>query len=222
MFKHAKVTQKIFLNETTVELTLESLSFEFKTGQYITIKVGQDPESGKDVYRAYSIASAYTAEDHSFQLMVKQVPSGIGSTYLCQTLQEGDTIEFMGPMGHFIFNPEEIGNKDILMISTGAGFAPMKAFSEEVIQSGMQNSVKHIIGTRAVADMFYGHMLETLPENFDVIQCVSDPAQEDYDGYRGRVTEYIEHMLRDPGNTIVYICGNPAMVESVEQTLLEK
>lgn len=71
-----------------------------------------------------------------------------------------------------------------------------------------------IFGVRYEQDIYYAERLKTFP-NTEVIITISRP-KEGYQGHKGRVTEYLSQIQ---ASQEVYICGNPEMVESVQQAL---
>jgi hypothetical protein len=66
-------------------------------------------------------------------------------------------------------------------------------------------------------DLYYLDVLQKF-KNLKVITTVSQ-AKENYSGNIGRVTDYLDEISQ---KSEVYICGNPNMVESVEQSLKER
>lgn len=100
-------------------------SFPYLPGQFISA-VATDP-IGKTQTRAYSIASA--ARENKFELCVNRVENGFFSNHLADLtdLPPGATIKVHGPHGHFVLN-EPI--TDSILISTGTGVAPMRAYAQ--------------------------------------------------------------------------------------------
>ncbi len=82
----------------------DSTPFEFVGGQYIILNVGFDSQEDKPIKRAYSILSS-DSETSSFQICVKRLESGKASQILFH-LEEGAELEYSGPWGKFVGNPD--------------------------------------------------------------------------------------------------------------------
>lgn len=67
------------------------------------------------------------------------------------------------------------------------------------------------MGVRNEAEVFYGDRLNAYPDT-KVVYTLSNPSNS-WQGEKGRVTAHLEQQLTS--DTEVYICGNPAMVQSV-------
>ena len=194
---------------------------DFKPGQFLMIKVddGQEPA----VKRAYSIASS-PLKKNVLTLCVKLQEDGRGSNYL-RSLKEGDSVTIDAPYGHFILKDEpEDGGKEIFMVATGVGIAPIMAMLETLHETKSARKIKLLFGLRSPEDIFYSDILKSLQSdmpNFEVILTLSKPA-EGWEGASGRVTDHIKNMDFRSENTDVYICGSPEMVKEVRILLTEK
>lgn len=56
---------------------------------------------------------------------------GVCSNYLCDA-QAGDTVKLTGPTGKVMLLPEDKPETDIIMVATGTGIAPMRAFLRRI------------------------------------------------------------------------------------------
>jgi len=91
------------ITNTTEECVIVSLKvpqsissdFEYKQGQYLTLKA---EINGENVQRSYSLCSSPI--EKGLQVGIKQVPFGKFSTYANKTLKVGDTIESLAPNGN--------------------------------------------------------------------------------------------------------------------------
>lgn len=192
----------------------ESFHIQFSTGQFFNLKVEDK------IMRAYSIASS-SSRLPEFELCVKVVPGGKGSGYI-DNMKQGESIEFMGPFGHF---GQKSPQKKTLMIATGTGIAPMKAICDELSEQQFQNTAQLIFGVSTPEYASYHSEFSQLSEQFppfDYQLFVSRPP-EGFVGNIGRVTSWVqEQSPKFFENTEVLICGNPAMVKEVKKMLLEE
>ena len=92
--------------------------FEYKSGQYITIK---RLINGEDVRRSYSLSSAPNEND--FRIAVKKIEGGKMSSFLNDNLKEGEDIEVMLPAGNFALTPDN--NKHYVGFAAGSGITPI-------------------------------------------------------------------------------------------------
>jgi len=220
--RSAKLVNKKILTNDVFELTFKTEEiFEYKAGQFITIKI---TDSRPDpCVRGYSISSRPKPEKNTFELCVKLMPDGRGSNYL-KNLEINDKIEFIGPSGKFLF--EENPNGKTIMVATGTGIGPIKAMIEdELINKNYKGKIELLFGVRYVSGIFYNDIFKAIAEkyeNFSYITTISRPEKEDYKGPKGRVTDILRPLNIDPLNTIFYMCGLKDMINEVTEILKEK
>ncbi len=220
---HAKLADKTVLNQKYTQFSFELVGepnrFLFEAGQYISIAI----PNADGQRRPYSICSS-PEKDHGFELLVDVVPNGIGVQYL-NTLQFGDQIEFLAPLGMFVLPPttENAQPKPIVFVATGAGVAPFRSIILDQLQR--QKNAQHITlywGLRYVEELFWEDELEELAKNFPNFHfhpVISRPTPE-WPLCKGRVTDCL--LVHDlPPNAEYYICGSDTMIADV-MTLLEK
>jgi benzoyl-CoA 2,3-dioxygenase component A len=113
-------------------LSLGDQDFPVLEGQSIGVVVPGTDENGKPHQpRLYSIASARDGEKpnaNNIALTVKREPGGLASNYLCD-LEKGSEIDITGPFGATFLMPND-PQANIIMICTGTGSAPFRAFTE--------------------------------------------------------------------------------------------
>jgi Na+-transporting NADH:ubiquinone oxidoreductase subunit F len=194
----------------------------FKPGQYVQLqmpreKAGDDPE-----YRAYSICSA-CAYPYDLELLITHVPEGVVSGYVHKELEIGDELTIVGPFGEFFYQDNE---SDMLLIATGSGLAPIRSILQHIEMEHIQRKATLFFGARTLDDLIYhDELLETAERmpNFTYYPVLSRPTEEDnWEGEKGRVTNLIQQHIPEGADIEVYICGNPAMVDSAEEELIKK
>ena len=112
-FYPLKVSQIRALTTNAVELKFEipaelKSKFNFKAGQYITIK---HQIRGEEVRRAYSICSSI---EEGISVGVKKVETGKMSFFLTTKIKEGDVLEVMPPTGNFVLQGNLINNSSTI------------------------------------------------------------------------------------------------------------
>jgi Na+-transporting NADH:ubiquinone oxidoreductase subunit F len=194
----------------------------FKAGQYVQLEVPKYKRTSGPEYRAYSIASDADRHDR-LELVITRVPEGAVTTYVHEHLKEGEELWATGPYGEFYLRDSK---RDILLIATGSGMAPIKAILHQLANRGIERKTTFFFGARTKRDLYYVDQLKawekTMPQ-FRFIPTLSRAAEEDrWEGETGRVTDLIRKYLSDRPEVDVYICGAPPMVESSVALLSEK
>ena len=210
---------------------------EFKPGQYATLGVLPDPDSdqakkkglGKLLLRPYSVASSPRDLSH-LEFYLALVQDGQCTPKLWEQ-QVGDRV-FMTPKCKGTFTIDSIPDgKDLVTVATGTGLAPFLSMLRTFRGTGRWNRFVAIHGTRLCGDLGYRHELQQIADEDDGVfylpTCSREPETTDWSGFRGRVNHLLnDGALRqhtgvalDPATCHVLLCGNPAMIDEVEEDL---
>lgn len=189
----------------------------FKAGQFVLFDVPllDNPEDIQT--RAFSIASAPHEEELLF--VAKLIEGGRASTWIEQSLREGSEVRLQGPFGRFLLSESD---RDRVFICTSSGNAPFRSMILDELHKESQQQLHLVFGTRHDEDLFWIEECETLAkehENFHFHATLSQPS-ESWDGLKGRVQEVIPHCIENIASCDVYVCGNPAMTDSVKEVAL--
>jgi len=194
----------------------------FKAGQYLQLEVPKYALTQGPEYRAYSVASS-ADEAHDLELVITRVPDGAITTYVHDYLKVGEELRVNGPYGDFYLRESD---RDILLIATGSGLAPIKSILHQMEKEQPRRKATLFFGARTRKDLFYYERLREFEKSipgFRFVPTLSRPTDDDqWDGEKGRVTDLIEKHIPENANIQVYICGGPTMVESCEVILKEK
>jgi ferredoxin--NADP+ reductase len=150
-------------------LHLDEPSFYFPEGQNIGVLVpGPHPFGNKSHHRYYTIAAARKSEQGEgvdLELLVRRCfyidevsgeeYPGIASNYLCNA-QAGDRITLTGPYRSPFRIPTD-KTSNLLMIGTGTGIAPFRAFLRRIYEEegDWQGQVRLFYGARTGMDLLY-------------------------------------------------------------------
>ena len=182
---------------------------------------------GNQAIRLYSIASPRDGEKpnaNNIALTVKREPNGLCSNYLCD-LVKGDQVEISGPFGGSFLMPND-PNANIIMICTGTGAAPFRAFTERRRRAAPGASGKLVLyfGARTPAEQPYFGPLSKLPdaliEKHLVYSRLPDQPREYVQDRMRRQVDGLANLLQQP-QTYLYICGLKDMENGVEEALGE-
>lgn len=213
-----RVTARKNLTHDVFELKIaRPEGMTFQAGQYISIVIPGAGPGGRNLRRAYSIASAPQWSD--IELCVKLVDGGPGTTYL-NSLQEGSEFEGQAPFGDFVLEHDQ--SAPCLFIGTGTGLAPLRAM---VLSDEWKSKapVGFLLGVRAEQDIIYPELFgnerpQQLQGQAHVKICLSRPVGN-WSGFKGRVTDYLREMDWDFARSHYYLCGSGAMIAEVKEIL---
>ncbi len=204
---------------TVFELGFEtSQPLEFKAGQFVSVIIPGAGPQGRDLRRAYSIASI--PEKRPIELCVRLVEKGPGTQYL-HKLKLGDQFKVFAPYGDFVYKHKP--GRHVCFISTGTGLAPFRAMilSKEY-RALPPVSATCLFGVRTQDEILYENELSNLSE-LKWVPALSQPVGN-WSGFKGRVTDYLKSVESTfPWlETDYYLCGNGAMITEVKAMLLSK
>ncbi|WP_427918353.1 benzoate 1,2-dioxygenase electron transfer component BenC [Streptomyces sp. cg40] len=194
---------------STVEFALDvddRDALDFLPGQYVNIAV-----PGTDQSRSYSFSSGTAQRRISF--LVRIVPGGAMSEYLTGRAEVSDRLEFTGPIGSFYLR--EL-TRPALLLAGGTGLAPLLSMLDRMARSQVTYPLRLIYGVTTDQDLVHldtlAHYAREIP-GLTVEHCVADPTSTA--PHKGYVTNLMDVGTLHGGDTDVYLCGPPAMVEAV-------
>lgn len=199
----------------------------FEPGQYMTIGVFVD---GRIVQRPYSVASAPAAAgDTGYEFYLRLVQGGTFTPILWD-LPVGHRMRMIGPKGKFVLQPDD--DRTHLFISSGTGNAPFVSMMRQALVDGTARRAVFFNGVSHVRDLGYRELVEgwestgEYPVRFiPTVSRPNDPANAGWMGRTGRVETIVAPVIEElglrPDELVAYLCGNPDMILTAEQTLLE-
>ncbi|WP_025897005.1 benzoyl-CoA 2,3-epoxidase subunit BoxA [Sneathiella glossodoripedis] len=206
-------------------LSFESDKFPVLEGQSVgIIPPGLDEQGNPYLPRLYSVSSPRDGERPNFNnisLTVKREDGGVCSNYVCD-LKSGDTVDVTGPFGATFLLPEDPQAR-LLMICTGTGSAPMRAFTMRRQRTVGEKSggMTLFFGARSSDTLPYFGPLNKVPEKLlkkhMVFSRVPGQAKEYVQDRLLSEQEDVAELLSDP-NCYIYICGLRGMEEGIERS----
>ncbi|EEB83566.1 benzoyl-CoA 2,3-epoxidase subunit BoxA [Roseobacter sp. GAI101] len=201
-----------------------ALPFPVLEGQSVgIIPPGTDAEGKAHLPRLYSISSPRDGERpgyHNISLTVKREDKGLASNFLCD-LETGAEVEVTGPFGATFLMPSD-PQAHLLLICTGTGSAPMRAFTMQRQRSGATGGMTMFFGARAPKSLPYFGPLKKVPESLMKQHLVfSREAGKDKEYVQDRILaeqDSVAELLADD-RTYIYICGLRGMEEGVEKAM---
>ncbi len=201
-----------------------ALPFPVLEGQSVgIIPPGTDAEGKAHLPRLYSISSPRDGERpgyHNISLTVKREAQGLASNFLCD-LETGAEVEVTGPFGATFLMPGD-PQAHLLLICTGTGSAPMRAFTMQRQRSGATGGMTMFFGARAPKSLPYFGPLKKVPKSLLKQHLVfSREAGMDKEYVQDRILteqDSVAELLAD-ARTYIYICGLRGMEEGVEKAM---
>lgn len=226
---------------------VQGSDLRYLEGQSIGIlPPGMDKNGHPHKLRLYSIASPELGDDsqrRTLSLCVKRanttdpetgfVYQGVCSNYLCD-LSPQDVVKMTGPVGKSFLMPEwvhpDLSNPNIIMIATGTGIAPFRAFLHTRYGrlSRQSGQAWLFFGVQSKKDYLYHTELESYrtQESYRLITAFSREEKNPQGGRMYVQHRLVEHadaiiaLLQQP-NTFVYLCGLRGMEAGIHQGLQE-
>lgn len=204
----------------------------YQPGQYLTIHLPRG-RGDKPVVRCYTLSDR--PREEFYRLSVKRcavpasppgAPPGVGSTILHDGIKVGDVLKAAAPRGDFFLAP--LGDEPVVLIGGGIGVTPLASMLAAQVHAGRPRETYVLLGMRSREE----HPLKQRVEDLAAAQpqthlftAYSKPGPgdrnpEDYQ-HRGRLDmEFLRKVLPSNDYTF-YLCGPPAMMESLVPGLLD-
>lgn len=192
--------------------------FKFQAGQYLILLI-------QEQRRLYSIASP-ESRSSDLELVVKLLPSGVGSDYL-RSLEIESPIYFRGPAGLFTLRSAD---KPKIFLAGGTGIAPIRSQIVSYLEKGGQAPLRLFWGLKRKEDVYFYDELATLAQKYHTFQFQICLDQENsFAGLhvdyfkRGRVDKAFQDYLKEnrlAGERLnefeYYLCAGREIVESLK------
>jgi ferredoxin-NADP reductase len=213
------------LNHNVVELVLiKPENFEYHAGQYILIDTPLVENLNDIQPRAYSLSSS--PHQDVLTLVIKLEESGRMSNYLRDVFTVGESMTYTAAMGSLTLHEKDKSavSRPLVFVGTSSGIVPYIGHLRWLQTQQYNHPVTLIFGVKNSEDFFHVDVLQNLAEqmdNFTLVTTVSQPGAA-WTGTTGRVTEAMQQQDINWSQSMVYACGNPAMVKDVKRICLEE
>ena len=215
-----KVTDKRMITPSVLVLSFARVDGErldYVAGQFINIHF---EAAGQQIHRSYSIANPPGAD--SFEIAVSPVEGG-RATNLLFGLDVGDALDVSGPYGRFVLRDDEPCR--YILAATGTGVTPYRAMLPtltERLDDGF--TIEILLGIWRREEALFADDFIAFADAHDNVNfhaCYSrempdEPSSHEKSGY---VQRHVETLQPDPAGDIVYLCGNPNMIDDAVEML---
>lgn len=192
----------------------------YQAGQYITVKVQAEGSDYKQL-RHYSLSDA-PGKDY-YRISVKREDMGAVSSYLHNSVQEGDIIPLSAPAGDFVLKTNEM---PAVLISGGVGLTPMVSMLNTIADTQPERDVTFIhAALNSDVHAMKDHVEKVANENAKVKSFVaySEPSEQDMEAKNFDKEGYVDlEWLKSilPNNQAeFYFCGPTPFMKVVYRAL---
>jgi len=200
---------------------LDGTPLDYIPGQFITLLFETD---AKPVRRSYSIASI-PGKHKTIDFAASYIPNGIASESLFD-LKPGAQLKATGPFGRLVLRDET--PKRYILVATGTGVTPYRSMLPELNRRTQEHGTEVVIieGVTGKQNLIYSDdFLEYANQNskkWQFLGCYSREEaniEEQAFARTGHVQKQFENLNLDPQGDIVYLCGNPNMIDQAFEQL---
>jgi ring-1,2-phenylacetyl-CoA epoxidase subunit PaaE len=199
-------------------------AFRFVQGQYLTLRTTID---GEEVRRSYSICSA--VQDNALRVGIKKVKDGWFSTWACESLKRGATLESMPPAGNFHVPLDPSNRKHYAGFAGGSGITPILGILKTTLLAEPLSRFTLLYGNEASSTIMFRDELDDLKnrfmDRFNLIHILNREHQ-DVELFNGMMTrekcaELFRNWVDVRGVDTAFICGPQPMMLAVAEVLNE-
>lgn len=227
-FREFRVADKVAESDLITSFYLEPTDaaplWPVKPGQYLSLRV---PMAGKPVLKTYSVSND-PSETRYHRITVKReagsggAPDGVGSCWLHDQVEVGQTIEIAPPRGTFVL--DETSNRPVILLSGGVGLTPMVSMLHRLRDTerevhflhACENGQVHALRDEALActnDRIQARFAYRTPSD-------ADRTGQMFDG-EGMIDKAFLRAHLPIGEYEAYICGPTPFMVAMYQLLQE-
>jgi CDP-4-dehydro-6-deoxyglucose reductase len=195
----------------------ETDNFSFRPGQFVTLDLPIHEQRNKR-WRSYSIASMPDGSN-IIELIIVHLHGGVGSRYIFENINVGDTLTLRGPQGIFVL-PEN-KEKEHFFICTGTGIAPFRSMLQYIKHHNLQGYKTNLIfGTRTTDDLLYHQEMLELQQTMPGFSYRPTLSRQQWDGDTGYVHKIYEELCTNRQPASFMLCGWREMIDEAKERIL--
>jgi ferredoxin-NADP reductase len=190
--------------------------FEFKAGQFLTVRVNVD---GQPAVRCYTISSAPEARGY-LEISVKR--QGILSGTLHATIRAGSMLAINAAAGNFVYPSTD--DRPLALIAGGVGITPMMCMLRHAVHSDPTRPVTLLYSVHSHRDVAFRDELRLLAARNPQlkIRVTTTRGPHETGQLSGRIDgRMICQQVANLSNTIFMICGPAPMIDGITAILAE-
>ncbi|WP_115711256.1 ferredoxin--NADP reductase [Legionella sainthelensi] len=197
--------------------------FNYSPGQFITIHFEHE---GKTLKRSYSIANI-PKQDNKIELAAGYFENGPG-TQLLYHLKPGDTIQVSGPYGRLTLKDGHFGR--FILVATSTGVTPYRSMLQDLENLMNQHPELQVVileGVQRREEILYANefrdFVQKHPQATFRAYLSRQPKEELIENeFSGYVQHAFPSLNLNPEKDIIYLCGNPGMIDEAFNSLKDQ
>lgn len=206
--------------EGTMRMELQAdlpMTLDFKAGQYLDLRV-----PGTAGWRSYSFVNLPNS-DNRIELLLRILPesaNGVMSEYLSNRAEVGDRIEARRAGGAFYLRDV---TRPVLLIAGGTGLSAILSQLRQLAAIGCKQPVTLLYGVAKPRDLCLLDEIKSIGSQLAKfrMETIVETKDDSWVGPTGWVTNLLDDKAVSGGDTDIYLCGPPLMVDGVQQWLKE-
>lgn len=135
--------------------------FDFRPGQYLTLRRLTGSAGSVEERRSYSICAPAGGP---LRIGVRLVPDGMFSTWLTSRVRPGDEVEVLAPQGSF--TPSLDSPAQHCLIAAGSGITPVLSIASSVLAADASSGVTLLYGNRRTDTVMFTDELAELKDAY--------------------------------------------------------
>ncbi len=192
--------------------------FQYRQGQYITIKMDIDGVSHR---RNYSLCSS-PYDDEPLTIAVKRVSDGVVSTFLNTQVRPGASIEVYPPMGNFTRELDPTHARTYVLFGGGSGITPLLSILKSILRVESNSTVTLVYANRDEASIMFDDALQALQQRYgsrlQIVHVLE--VKGGREAMLGRIDATIvdnvfASYVPDPAAAEYFVCGPGPMMQQV-------
>ena len=209
----ARISGLDSMNDTVMRVRLRTdTTLDYYAGQFVTVF------RDDGLARSYSLASL--PHENELELHVRKIPGGAMSEWLHHLAAPDTPLWLQGPSGNCFYTP---GNNDepLLLAGTGTGLAPLYGVLRDALLQGHRGPVWLFHGALTPAGLYLTEELAELcaaHPNFHYVRSVLREG-DDTEVEVGDLDKCILSRFPSLKGWKGYVCGDPALVNSLRRKL---
>ena len=188
---------------------------DFKAGQFLNVTLKNDPK----LKRYLSISNSPT-ETGYLEFTKKLTPSDFSGAL--DTLSPGDLVKVQYPFGKFTLDDPQA---KIAFLSGGIGITPIRSITKFVVDKNLGTDMVLVYSNRSLKDIVFREDFDSMQKVYPKLK-VAHVLGEAEPGFKCTVgyinAGIIKNEVPDYMARIFYLCGPPAMVDSMKNILTEE
>ncbi|MCB9322730.1 MAG: phenylacetate-CoA oxygenase/reductase subunit PaaK [Lewinellaceae bacterium] len=200
-----------------------STEFSYFPGQHLVLKT---TINGEEIRRSYSICSS--PSENELRVAIKQIESGLFSSFANTILKAGDQLEVMPPSGKFGFGKNVSTKGNYVAFAAGSGITPIISIIQSTLESNEESQFTLFYGNKTENSIIFSERLSALKNKFMNrlgIYHILSQENPGNDLFYGRINQdkckaFCEKLIDPKTIDSFFICGPSDMTEDIRQGLL--